>query len=233
MILTLNPATIGGTPPLREYVALAQKHGFGGVEFNLGDAVALGQEIGLAGVKALFEEAGVQPAVFGIPVEWRKSEAEFEAGLKLLPEQAKAAQAIGAVRTCTWIPPAVNDDALLFRNQTRDRFHQMARVLGDCGIRFGLEWVGPYTLRHGPKAMGANEFIWNMPAILELIADIDAPQDNVGLLADSFHWFTTGRARRILRRFRPRRLSMCISMTHRTSRVTHRWTANAFCRAMA
>ena len=65
-------------------------------------------------------------------------------------------------------------------------------MLGDHGIRFGLEWVGPYTLRHGPKAMGTEEFIWNMPGTLELIADIDSPHDNVGLLADSFHWFTTG-----------------------------------------
>lgn len=192
MIITLNPATIGGMPPLRDYIALAHKYGFGGVEFNLDEAIGLGREIGLPGVRALFDEAEVAPAVFGIPVDWRGSEEAFAEGLKALPEKAKAAQAIGAVRTCTWLPPAVNDDPLEFRSRAQKRFRQIATVLGDYGIRFGLEWVGPKTLRQGPKAMGTNEFIWNMPGLLELIADIDAPHGNVGLLADAFHWFTTG-----------------------------------------
>ena len=37
MITTLNPATIGGQPPLRDYIALAQKHGFGGIEIGIED----------------------------------------------------------------------------------------------------------------------------------------------------------------------------------------------------
>lgn len=192
MIITLNPVTIGGQPPLKEYIALAQKHGFGGIEFGIEEVVRLGRETSLEDVKALFNDAGVQPAAFGLPVEWRKDDAAFQEGLKGLPELAQVAQAIGSTRVCTWLPPAINEDPLAFRNQTRARFTEIATVLGDYGIRFGLEWVGPRTLRHGPRAMGANEFIYNMPATLELIADIDSPHDNVGLLADSFHWFTTG-----------------------------------------
>lgn len=192
MIITLNPATIGGQPPLKEYIALAQRHGFGGVEISIEEVVRLGQETSLAEVKALFDSAGVIPATFGLPVDWRKDDATFQEGLRKLPDLARTAQAIGCTRVCTWLPPAINDDPLHFRNQTRERFRQIATVVGDYGIRFGLEWVGPRTLRHGPGAMGANEFIYNMPAMLELIADIDSPHDNVGLLADSFHWFTTG-----------------------------------------
>jgi sugar phosphate isomerase/epimerase len=192
MIITLNPATIGGQPPLKEYIALAQKNGFGGIEFGIEEVVRLGQETSLAGVKELFNSANVTPANFGLPVDWRKDEATFQEGLGRLPNLARAAQEIGCARTCTWLPPAINDDPLAFRNQIRERFRQIATVLGDHGIRFGLEWVGPRTLRHGPGAMGANEFIWNIPGTLELIADIDSPHENVGLLADSFHWFTTG-----------------------------------------
>ncbi len=192
MIITLNPATIGGAPPLAQYIGLARKFGFDGVDFNLGEAVTLGKERGLDAVKALFDKAGVQPAVFGLPIDWRAGNDTFAQGLTEMAELAQAAQTLGATRTCTWLPPAIDDDPLRFRNQTRDRFRQIAVVLGDHGIRLGLEWVGPYTLRHGAKAMGRNEFIWNMPGVLELIADIDAPHDNVGLLADSFHWFMTG-----------------------------------------
>lgn len=192
MIITLNPATIGGQPPLTEYIALAQKNGFGGIEFGIEEVTRLGQETSLAAVKELFDSAGVAPASFGLPVDWRKDEATFQDGMDKLPALAKAAQEIGCSRTCTWLPPAINDDPLEFRNLIRGRFRQVATVLGDHGIRFGLEWVGPRTLRHGPGAMGKNEFIWNMPGALELIADIDSPHENVGLLADAFHWFTTG-----------------------------------------
>ncbi len=192
MISTLNTVTIGGQPPLKAYLALAQKYGFGGVEVNIGEVMKLSQETSLAEVKALFDSAGIIPATFGLSVDWRKDAATFTEGMVTLPEQAKAAQAIGCTRICTWLPPAISGDPLEFRNLARDRFQEIATVVGEYGIRFGLEWVGPYTLRHGPKAMGPNEFIWNMPATLELIADIDAPHDNVGLLADSFHWFTTG-----------------------------------------
>ena len=188
MITCLNPATIGGQPPLREYLALAHKYGFGGVEFNINEVAQTGAEA----AREMFEAAGVLPASFGLPVEWRKDRAAFEAGMAQLPTLARAAQAIGCARCCTWLPPAINEDPLHFRNQTRERFREVATVLGDYGIRFGLEWVGPYTLRHGPGAMGSEEFIWTMPGALELIADIDPPHDNVGLLADSFHWFTTG-----------------------------------------
>ena len=192
MIITLNPATIGGAPPLAQYITLAQKFGFDGVDFSLDEAITLGKEKGMDAVKALFDTASVQPAVFGLPIDWRGSSDSFAQGLAGLEEKAQAAQALGATRTCTWLPPAIDGDPLQFRSQSRDRFRQIATVLGDHNIRLGLEWVGPYTLRHGPKAMGKNEFVWNMPGLLELIADIDSPHSNVGLLADSFHWFTTG-----------------------------------------
>ena len=192
MIITLNAATIGGAPPLAQYIGLARKFGFGGVDFSLDEAINLGKERGLDAVKALFDNAGVQPAVFGLPIDWRGDSESFAQGLAQLGEKAQAAQALGATRTCTWLPPAIDGDPLHFRNQTRDRFRQIATVLGDYNIRLGLEWVGPYTLRHGAGAMGRNEFIWNMRGLLELIADIDSPHANVGLLADSFHWFTTG-----------------------------------------
>lgn len=195
MIITLNPVTIGGAPPLPEYIELAKKHGFGGIEFGIEDVARRIGESSAGEVKAIFDDANVTPASFGVPVEWRRDAGAFRDGMANLPDMAAAAQAIGATRCCTWIPPMVEGDALAFRNQTRDRFHEIATVLGDFGIRFGLEWVGPYTLRSGPSAEGKNVFLYNMPATLELIADIDAPHDNVGLLVDCFHWFTTGGTR--------------------------------------
>lgn len=192
MISCLNAVTIGGAPPLEEYIALAAKYGFGGIEFGIGDASALAKQITQPAMIDLFRAHGVAPAMFGIPVEWRKDTPSFQEDLKGLPRLARLAQEMGCKKTGTWLPPTVDQDALYFRNQTIRRFHDIASILGDFNIEFALEWVGPYTLRKAGLARGAQEFIWNIPATLELIEDIDAPANNVGLLVDSFHWFTTG-----------------------------------------
>jgi sugar phosphate isomerase/epimerase len=53
----------------------------------------------------------------------------------------------------------------------------------DC--RLGLEFVGPRTLRQGHQ----HEFISTMDGMLDLCQDIGT--GNVGLLFDSFHWYTS------------------------------------------
>lgn len=191
IIPALNAVTLGGAPPLREYVALAEASGFGGIDLGIEEVVRIAEESSWGAVRALFEQYEVAPASFGLPVEWRRDHAAFQEGLTRLPEYARAAQEIGCTRCCTWLPPAVEENADHFRRQTFARFSEIARVLGDQGIRFGLEFVGPYTMRHGPAARGRHPFIWTMEQTLDLIEEIDPPHDNMGLLLDSFHWYTT------------------------------------------
>ena len=192
MISCLNGATIGGAPPLPDYIALAAKYGFGGIEFSIEGAQALAKEITQPAMIELFTKAGVAPAAFGIPVEWRQDTPRFQDDLKKLPVLARLAQEMGCTTTGTWLPPTVDQDPRYFRNQTIRRFADIASILGDFGIKFALEWVGPYTMRKAGLDRGNQEFVWNIPATLELIEDVGAPADNVGLLVDSFHWFTTG-----------------------------------------
>ena len=106
MIICLNPVTIGGQPPLREYLALARKYGFGGVEFGIGEVLELAKQTSLGEVKGMFDAVGVLPATFGLSVEWRKDQATFEEGLKELPELARAAQAIGCSRRVVYVAAA-------------------------------------------------------------------------------------------------------------------------------
>lgn len=81
--------------------------------------------------------------------------------------------------------------------------------------------------------MGANVFIYNMPATLELIADIDSPHKNVGLLADSFHWFTTGAASEDIAALSPEQIVHVHINDGRTSHVMSRSTRSACCPARA
>src|SRR5439155_1527414 len=61
----------------------------------------------------------------------------------------------------------------------------IADVLGGSDCRIGLEAIGPKTLLDGPR----HPFVHTIPGALELLSAIDRP--NVGLLLDSFHWFTS------------------------------------------
>jgi sugar phosphate isomerase/epimerase len=191
MITALNPATIGGAPPLREYVALAEKYGFGGIEISIESAVSLAAESSWDNVRNLFEQYGVAPAIFGLPVEWRKDSDSFQEGLHSLKTFAAAAAEIGCTRTGTWLPPAIEGSFDKFSAQIGARFLQVAEVLADYNIKLALEFVGPDTCRIGPSAHGPHPFIHTLGQTLELIEDLDSPHDNIGLLLDSFHWYTS------------------------------------------
>ena len=65
--------------------------------------------------------------------------------------------------------------------------------MADHGIRLGLEFIGPKTLRDEMKY----EFVHTLPQMLELAAAI-APaggEQFVGVLLDSYHWYTSGGTR--------------------------------------
>ena len=61
---------------------------------------------------------------------------------------------------------------------------RVGKVLGDHGVRLGLEYVGPKTSWTAMRY----PFIHTMAEMRELIAAIDQP--NIGLVLDSWHWYT-------------------------------------------
>ena len=63
-------------------------------------------------------------------------------------------------------------------------WREVGKVLGDHGVRLGLEYVGPKTSWSATRY----PFIHTMAEMRELIAAIDQP--NVGLVLDSWHWYT-------------------------------------------
>lgn len=193
MKLSLNGARLGAEKlSFAEFVDLAARHGFQGVDFGISSAMKLAE--GLGGVDVLkdfFAEKGVAPAVFGLDVDWRKDDETFRSGLETLGAKAEFAAQIGATRSTTWILPAVNDDPEEWLTKTASRFAAIADIYGKNGIRLGLEWVGPHHLRvGGENATGAHNVVYTLPTTLSLIERIG--RDNVGLLVDSYHCYTTG-----------------------------------------
>lgn len=165
---------------------LAQKIGFEGVDTNIGKAAEMVDAGNAQGFIDLYASRGLRLGNWGFPVNWRGDKAEYDKSMEGLPRLAKAAEAVGATRTATWIPPS-SETMDLETNWAFhvERFGPAAKILADHGVSLGLEFIGPKTLRAGKPY----EFVYDLPNMLKLCADIGP---NVGLLLDAWHWYTSG-----------------------------------------
>lgn len=186
MFKNLSPGAIGiRNITLAESIQLAQKTGFAGIDFNIREAATLADEKGVAEVAGLFAEAGVKPGQWGLPVAWNKD--EWQQDLADLPRLAELGRQLGCLRTATWVIP--NSETRPFAENFAwhvERFRPIAEVLKAYGVRLGLEFIGPQTLRTADK----HAFIYNMAGMFELIEAIGT--GNVGLLLDAYHLYTSG-----------------------------------------
>lgn len=194
----LSPGAIGvRVNGLEEAIAAAKQGGFGGVEFGAGEVADLVEQKGADYIKSLYADAGVKPAGFGLPTDWRTTEEKWKEGLAALPRLAKAASAIGGGRTMTWIMPCSNDLPLEENRRFHiERFTPIAQILADNGCALGLEFIGPQTLRQSQKY----PFLYKMGDMLAMGHDIGP---NVGLLLDCWHWHTSGGTVEEIRALRP------------------------------
>jgi sugar phosphate isomerase/epimerase len=171
---------------MSDAIAKAKSAGFKGVEINAGEAADLIDKEGVDAVRARFTQAGVKAAGWGLPTNWRQDDAAFQADLAKLPRLAKAAAALGATRTFTWILSW--DDHLAYAENLKfhvDRFTPIARILEEHGCSVGLEFLGPETMWKGK----ANPFIHSLEGMVEMTEAIGL---NAGLLLDCWHWYASG-----------------------------------------
>jgi sugar phosphate isomerase/epimerase len=186
MYTCLSPGAIGLKMALPDAIELAAATGFEGLEFNIGEAADLAGQRGDQYVKDLFAKANVRVGNWGCPVDFRRDEVTYQAGMSNLPRQAYLAQQLGATRCATWMLPF--SDELRFMEHFEliaGRLRPVAQILADHGQRLGLEFVGPHTLRQAHKF----GFISTLDGALALCSAIGV--GNVGVLLDSFHWYTS------------------------------------------
>jgi len=186
MFPNFSPGPLGINVPFNEAVQLAVRFGFGGLDVSIAE---LQQIAATQGVEAISEQMARNDLQFGIwtfPFPYRDDEDSWRQGLAELPARAELAKSLGAVRTSTYIAPA-DDDRDWEENYEfhLTRLRPVARILADHGIRFGLEWVGPKTLRDEKKY----DFIHTMEGAQQLGADLGTGE--VGLLVDIFHLYTS------------------------------------------
>jgi len=177
---------IGVTADQARAIALASANGFESVQPQPGDLAKL-SEAELAQLLAGLKEKGLVWGAAGLPVDFRGEEDKFQSDLKGLPAAAASLKRAGATRLGTWIRPSHATLTYManFKQHVR-RLAEVAKILDDNGLRFGLEYVGPKTSWTGAK----HSFVHSMAEQKDLIACINRP--NVGLVLDSWHWYTAG-----------------------------------------
>ena len=188
MYKTLSPGAIGiRNLSLEDSLALARQTGFAGLDFSIQEAARLAKDKGIDHVKGLFAEYGIQPGAWGPPVNWQGE--SWREDVERLPEFADVAAELGALRASTWCPPSSTErefDANFSWHV--ERLGAIAEVLKPYDIRFGIEFIGPQSLRPAEK----HEFIYTMEGMMELARAIGT--GNVGLLLDAWHLYTSGGA---------------------------------------
>lgn len=187
MFTALCPGAISvSTPTLESRLAAARDHHFGGVEIDVVDLTDRIERDGADVVQALWEEYNVIPAAWGLPVNWNGDEARWKEDLGRLPSLAKAAATLGCTRCATWVMPGSNSlECEANREFHLKRLAPIAEILADHDCSLGLEFIGPKTLRDTLRF----PFVYTMKDMLSLGAQVGS---NVGLLLDSFHWYTSG-----------------------------------------
>jgi sugar phosphate isomerase/epimerase len=153
------------------------------------DSLAMGpnllNDLSTDEAKSMLAEANVAPGAWGVPFDFRGDEATHDAGLAKLPEIAAKMAEVGVTRCATWILPGSND-----RNWDQNwafhvrRLKPIADILNDHGMTFGLEFVGPKTLRN----IFRHPFVYTLNEVLDLGSRVGR---NVGVLVDCWHLYTS------------------------------------------
>jgi len=182
--MDLSCGRIGVKATFAEAMDLAIRHGFEAVD---PDAKYFGQ-LSDSQLSELLGEMKAKKLRFGpagLPVDFRKDDATFHDGLKVLPEACKALQRAGVWRVSTYVLSFDRNLSYLqnFRSHAY-RLRACAQILKDHGQKLGLEYLGPMTLWRRER----HAFIHSLNETRELIAAIGT--GNMGIQLDSWHWFT-------------------------------------------
>lgn len=184
--MDLVGGAIGVNASPQDLIKLAAKHGFGSVQPNYRHL----EKLSASQLDELHDQLNGNGLVWGaanMPVDFRKDQQQFKDGIKELPGIAKTYRKAGVDRISTWLRPY--HKTLTYNQnfqQTTTRLREIAKIVGDQGLRFGVEYVGTKTMWTKAKY----SFIHTMQETKELIAATKA--DNMGFVLDSWHWYCAG-----------------------------------------
>ena len=183
MIPTLNRATVG-PGSFEEFLDAAAAAGFPAVDTGIEPLVEVAVNQGITAAAEVLAKRKLKLIVIGVSAPWQSDDVQFQAGLPAFQKQVETAAKLGIARGVTWVPSWSDVPYADRLAQVLPRLRKVYEILDGSGLLFGVEFLGPKTLRKGP-----HEFVHTLEQGVEL-ADAIGPR--CGLLLDAFHWFTAG-----------------------------------------
>ncbi len=170
-----------------DVLSLSQRFGFPGVDASFAEVRARAEQTSAAAVREFFAEFETSPAYMGfIPAGLFSPEVEFMQALDQFSENCALAASVGCQRTGSFFPNRMSLPPDEARRILRDRVAILAERAEPHGIAIGLEFIGLRTFQlEEPHA-----FLNNVPDTIAMLRETGRP--NVGLILDSFHYFTSG-----------------------------------------
>lgn len=128
---------------------------------------------------------GVAVTAMAVPVEIRRDEAAYQAGLPHMEQAIAFGAALGCRVAVVGLPPSSDlpkpEQQALYQRRLAPCLDVMARH----GVRLAVEAISPLHLRRAKPY----EFIWRMDEMLDFVRRC-TPQG--GLVADCWHWHHAG-----------------------------------------
>lgn len=185
MYTNLNPRTMGlNHHPFPDLLNAACKNGFRGIEVPAGafDTDAAAKE-----AKARMSDLGIRFGLIMAPCDMYKVEqGEFEKALSLFDAWSHRAALAGCTRAYNHIWPGSNtmdyEENFAWHVQRLTAIH---RVLRNNGIRYGLEFMGPVTVRNSFRY----GFIRSLMGVVSLTQTVSS---DIGFVFDTIHWYCSG-----------------------------------------
>ena len=184
MIRTLDASMLHIACSPEELTRLAGKYGF--------EAVSAPGELMndpdlAARTDAVMKENGLGWGLLPMPADfyhWDLDDGAFEKALEELRRRGGIAEKLGIRHAYNHVwPSSFREFDENFDCHVK-RVRAVSAVLSDCGVKYGLEFLGPHELRTWQK----HEFVHSPAGVLNIA---DAAGGTAGIVFDTFHWFTS------------------------------------------
>ena len=201
--ISLMPGTVGINVNANELLDLAIKNNFNSIYPMINDLKKMSDSEYIEYENKMSKNS-ISFDISILPVDFSQTETIFNQGLVILKDYCKVMNRIGSKGFCRWIMPTNNDLTYLKNFELhKRRLKECAKIIGDNGMKLGLEFVGPKTLMSRDQF----SFIRTITELRELIAEID--EKNVGYQLDTFHLYCANHSIEDLRFLNKDDIIMC------------------------
>ena len=171
---------------VQELAPMLAKHGIEGI--NPPAEILESPKAAREAAKCVYD-FGLKWGLLPTPVDffsWEVTDEMFDKALEKLKVWAETGQKMGVKYSYNHVFPGSNE-----REYDENfswhaiRLHQINKIMADNGIHYGLEFLAPWDLR----GLFKYPFTSTISGVLAIADSVDS---SVGVLFDTFHWFTGG-----------------------------------------